>query len=61
MNTNDEWAALALIDCSTCGTAMPFETLDCPDGHDDCPDHVCTGCGAVVVVGLSPLALHRTA
>lgn len=61
MNTN-EWTALALMECSTCGRATPFEILDCPDGHDDdCPDRVCTGCGAVVVVGPAPLTAHRTA
>lgn len=58
----DEWAALALLDCSTCGSQMPFQALDCPDGHDDdCPDRVCTGCGYVVVVGPVPLGLYRSA
>ncbi len=62
MNTIDEWAALAQVDCSTCGTAMPFELLECLDGHgEDCPDLVCTGCGYVVVVGPAPLDAARSA
>jgi hypothetical protein len=41
---------------------MPFETLSCMDGHDDdCPDRICTGCGAVLVVYLAPRAHGRTA
>ncbi len=51
------WSALESLDCSLCGTAMPFETPGCADGHgDDCPDRVCVGCGTVLVVGLVPLA-----
>ena len=59
---NSEWAVLTEMICSTCGRPMPFELLDCADGlDDDCPDRVCTGCGAVVVVGLVPLGLRTSA
>jgi hypothetical protein len=62
MTTIDEWAALADMDCFTCGSSMPFELLECLDGHDDdCPDRVCTGCGYVVVVGPVPVATVRSA
>ena len=43
------------LDCPECRTAMPCELVDCADGHDeDCADRVCTGCGAVLVVGPAP-------
>jgi hypothetical protein len=51
------WAALETRECSVCAAAMPFEVAPCADGHEeDCPDRVCLGCGAVVVVGPAPLA-----
>jgi hypothetical protein len=28
---------------------MRFEIPPCEDGHDDCPELVCTGCGLAVV------------
>ena len=43
-------------ECAECGP-IGFEAVECVDGHGrDCPDLVCTGCGAVLVVGLAPLA-----
>ncbi|MEJ5867462.1 hypothetical protein WDV85_06870 [Pseudokineococcus sp. 5B2Z-1] len=60
----DPWAAASLddLDCAVCGRSVPHELLECLDGHgDECPDRVCTACGAVLVVGPSPLALRRTA
>lgn len=60
MTPTDEWAAVDAQECVTCGQAVPFEVVDCRDGHgDDCPDRVCTSCGTVLVVGLAPL--RRTA
>jgi hypothetical protein len=58
-----EWAAiLETLDCSTCGQPMLFEPVDCGDGHgEDCPDRVCVGCGAVLVVGLGPIEARRSA
>jgi len=33
--------------CAICRTEMPFETPPCVDGHeDDCPELLCTRCGA---------------
>jgi hypothetical protein len=60
--TVSEWAVLETLDCATCGSAMPFESPECLDGHgDDCPDRVCVGCGYVLVVGPVPLAERRSA
>lgn len=57
-----DWAALESLDCATCGGPMPFEVVDCVDGHgEDCPDRVCVACGYVVVVGLAPLPQRRSA
>lgn len=57
-----EWAALETRDCVTCGRTMPFELVDCVDGHgEDCPDRVCVGCGTVLVVGPAPLGQRRSA
>ncbi|GLW64150.1 hypothetical protein Arub01_23940 [Actinomadura rubrobrunea] len=39
--------------CSTCGDERLFEQPPCPDGHGaDCPERVCTECGAALLVGL---------
>lgn len=60
MRTTPTWAALETIDCALCGSPMPFELPECPDGHgEDCPDRVCTGCGFVVIVGPPPLGARR--
>ena len=32
--------------CAKCQGEMIFEVPPCEDGHDDCPELVCTGCGA---------------
>ena len=49
-------------DCAVCGQAMPFEAPICDDGHEDaCPDRICTGCGAVLVVGPAPIDVRRSA
>ena len=46
---------LELRECGECGPTG-FEVVECVDGHGaDCPERVCTGCGAVLVVGLTPL------
>jgi hypothetical protein len=53
-----EWAALEVFDCTACGRPMPFEAVDCMDGHgEDCPDRVCVRCGLVLVAGPAPLAV----
>ncbi|MEV4482155.1 hypothetical protein [Micromonospora coxensis] len=39
------------LHCDTCGGVQPFEAPPCADGHDaDCPELVCTGCGAAVLI-----------
>jgi hypothetical protein len=42
--------------CPTCDSDMLFEVPPCQDGHDDCPELVCTGCGAAEV--LVPITLR---
>lgn len=37
--------------CDTCEGVVLFEAPFCGDGHGaDCPELVCTGCGAAVLV-----------
>jgi hypothetical protein len=37
--------------CVTCDTDVLFEVPPCLDEHDDdCPELVCTGCGAAVLM-----------
>ncbi|SCG38426.1 hypothetical protein [Micromonospora halophytica] len=37
--------------CDTCEGVQPFEAPPCVDGHGvDCPELVCTGCGAAVLI-----------
>lgn len=42
---------LATMPCPTCRDERPFEQPPCPDGHHDCPEWVCTDCGAALLVG----------
>jgi len=32
--------------CAICDKDMLFEVPPCADGHDDCPELLCTRCGA---------------
>jgi hypothetical protein len=32
--------------CAICDGDMRFEVPPCPEGHDECPELVCTRCGA---------------
>jgi hypothetical protein len=36
--------------CVICDGDMLFEVPPCPDGHDECPELVCTRCGAAEVL-----------
>ncbi|MEU8297185.1 hypothetical protein AB0C04_07865 [Micromonospora sp. NPDC048909] len=37
--------------CDNCEGVQPFEAPPCADGHGaDCPELVCTGCGAAVLI-----------
>ena len=42
--------------CAICNGDMTFEVPPCPDGHDACPELVCTRCGAAEVV--APIVVH---
>jgi len=42
--------------CVICDGDMMFEVPPCADGHDDCPELVCTRCGAAEVV--APIVVH---
>ncbi|MFI1988142.1 hypothetical protein [Actinoplanes sp. NPDC020271] len=42
--------------CVICDGDMLFETPPCEDGHDDCPELVCTRCGAAEVI--APIVVH---
>ena len=42
--------------CVICDGDMMFEAPPCADGHDDCPEMVCTRCGAAEVV--APIVVH---
>jgi hypothetical protein len=42
--------------CVICDGDMLFEVPPCEDGHDDCPELVCTRCGAAEVV--APIVVH---
>ena len=42
--------------CVICNGDMMFEVPPCAEGHDDCPELVCTRCGAAEVV--APIVVH---
>ncbi|MBG0568143.1 hypothetical protein [Actinoplanes aureus] len=42
--------------CVICDGDMLFEVPPCADGHDECPELVCTRCGAAEVV--APIVVH---
>lgn len=42
--------------CVICDGDMLFEVPPCADGHDDCPELVCTRCGMAEVV--APIVVH---
>jgi hypothetical protein len=42
--------------CVICDGDMMFEVPPCFEGHDDCPELVCTRCGAAEVV--APIVVH---
>ncbi|MEU4778821.1 hypothetical protein [Micromonospora sp. NPDC023633] len=48
--------------CDTCEGVEPFEAPPCADGHGaDCPELLCTGCGAAVLVATVTFHLARPA
>lgn len=42
--------------CVVCDAEMPFETPSCADGHEDCPELLCTRCGAAEI--LAPVTIR---
>jgi hypothetical protein len=42
--------------CVICNGDMLFEAPPCADGHDECPELVCTRCGAAEL--LIPVVVH---
>jgi hypothetical protein len=42
--------------CVICDGDMMFEVPPCTDDHDDCPELICTRCGAAEVV--APIVVH---
>ena len=45
--------------CVICNGDMLFEVPPCVDGHDDCPELVCTRCGAAEMLFPVSLRLPR--
>ena len=45
--------------CVICNGDMLFEVPPCADGHDDCPELVCTRCGAAELLFPLPLRLSQ--
>lgn len=42
--------------CDGCQTTMLFEVPPCEDGHgQECPELVCTGCGAALLIATALL------
>jgi hypothetical protein len=47
--------------CEGCGDVTTYEVPLCADGHEgDCPELVCTGCGAAVLSGVGVVAADRS-
>jgi hypothetical protein len=44
-------ASAVVLWCSRCARERPFEPVPCTEGHLDCPDRACVGCGAAVLLG----------
>ncbi|MEU4478746.1 hypothetical protein AB0F68_11880 [Micromonospora sp. NPDC023966] len=48
--------------CDTCEGVVLFEAPTCVDGHGaDCPELVCTGCGAAVLIATFAFRAPRLA
>ncbi|MFI6781870.1 hypothetical protein [Micromonospora sp. NPDC050276] len=48
--------------CDVCEGVALFEAPPCVDGHGtDCPELICTGCGAAVVVTTFAFSVTRLA
>ncbi|MET8365707.1 MULTISPECIES: hypothetical protein [unclassified Micromonospora] len=48
--------------CDVCEGVAPFGAPPCVDGHgSDCPELICTGCGAAVVIATFAAPVTRLA
>jgi hypothetical protein len=36
--------------CAGCDAERTFEQPPCPDGHDECPEFLCTACGGTLLL-----------
>jgi hypothetical protein len=49
-------------DCAVCGMTAPVETPECNDGHgSDCPERLCSACGAAVLIHTTTLSMIDSA
>ncbi len=44
------------IYCATCQAEALFEVPPCQDDHEDCPELLCSGCGAAILI--APLTVR---
>ncbi|QGN47602.1 hypothetical protein ACN26Y_15840 [Micromonospora sp. WMMD558] len=50
------------MQCDACEGVQPFEVPPCVDGHgSDCPELICTGCGAAVLIATFAFPAPRLA
>ncbi|PZF99365.1 hypothetical protein [Micromonospora deserti] len=50
------------LHCDTCESVQPFEAPPCVDGHGvDCPEVICTGCGAAMLIATFAFRAPRLA
>ncbi|GGK87664.1 hypothetical protein [Mangrovihabitans endophyticus] len=47
--------------CVICDADMTFEAPPCVDGHDECPELLCTRCGAAEILFPHALRVRRPA
>lgn len=38
--------------CPSCAAIVACEQPPCPDGHDECPEWICTLCGTALLAGV---------
>ena len=36
--------------CPSCSVEQVFTSVPCVDGHEDCPERVCVGCGTALLL-----------
>jgi hypothetical protein len=47
------------MNCAVCDADMPFVAPPCDEEHDgDCPELICEGCGAALVIAPVTVWLH---